>query len=240
MKNINFVTLFPEIINDYLKHAMIGRYIKKSEVQINIINIRDFGNGSYRQVDDYCYGTGKSVLLKIDVIMNAVNSIKKPGLKLLMSPGGKKFNNKMARQFSKKDSLTFICGRYEGIDNRLNTYIDDEVSVGDFILNGGELAALTVFECMSRFFPGFTKKENVEKDSFENGLIEASKYTRPFNYYNNKVPAVLKKGNHSDIKSFLKKESLKKTIKKRPEVFKKYKLNKDEIIFLMEHFNEKR
>ncbi|MFA5478626.1 MAG: tRNA (guanosine(37)-N1)-methyltransferase TrmD [Candidatus Muiribacteriota bacterium] len=236
--NFNFITLFPELIDNFITKGLISKSIKNQSVTVNTVNLRQFGLGNYKQTDDYCYGTGKSLLMRADVLKSAIDSIDS-GYKILLSPAGKTFNNKTARKLACKKNITFICGRYEGVDKRaLELWVDEEISVGDYVLNGGEVAALAVFESVVRFLPGFTREENIENDSFENLLIESGYYTRPRIIENLEVPDILIKGNHKAIENYFHNESLIKTMKNRKDLFLKYKLSENDINFLSGWINE--
>ncbi len=210
MLNINVVTLFPDLFRENLKVLPFNRAIKDDLLSVNLINLRDFAIDSRGSVDDKTYGGGTGMVIRPEPVFDAVESIEKAGKSkvVLLSPRGKRFNQQMAREFSKLDQITLIAGRYEGIDARVETSLADEVvSIGDFVLSGGELPALVVMEAIARLLPGVLEKEATENESFEKGIIEYPQYTRPEEYRELKVPEVLLSGNHAEIEKWRKENS---------------------------------
>jgi len=222
MVKFDIITIFPEIFGSYFKESIIKRAIKKSLISVNIHNLRDFSKESHRAVDDKPYGGGRGMVLKIESVYRAVKFLKKQKAKsknkktkvILFSPRGKKFNQKTAHQFSKLDQLILICGRYEGVDERVAKYIaDSNISIGDFVLMGGELPALMLIETVSRLIPGVIgKSEEMIKERItkEKGFIEYPQYTRPDVFFPEKnvcwrVPKILLSGHHKKIKEWQKK-----------------------------------
>lgn len=227
---IYILTLFPEFFESPFNVSIIKRARDNGLIQIELINIRDFSHDKHKKVDDYPYGGGSGMVMKPEPIFEAVEYVDKkinsPNRRIiLMSPQGKVFNQSLARNLSNEQNLIFICGHYEGIDERVKTIVTDEISIGDFILTGGEVPALAVVDAVVRFVPGVLgSSQSPEDESFCNGLLEYPQYTRPQIYRGLKVPDVLLSGNHKEIELFRRKESLIKTREKRPDLFQKLKL----------------
>jgi tRNA (guanine37-N1)-methyltransferase len=222
------LTLFPEIIADYTKISIVARAIKNKVIQINAHNLRDFTKDSHKTVDDTPYGGGAGMVLKADIMQKAITALEKKSKKLktrtiLLTPQGKVFNQKHGERLAKYDRLIFVSGRYEGFDERIRSMVDEEFSIGDYVLMGGELPSLVMIEAISRFIPGVVgKSESVKGDSFSNGLLEFPQYTRPevlkIGKRNMRVPKVLLSGNHKNIADWRMEESLKRTKKRRPDL----------------------
>ncbi len=232
------MTLFPEMIYAGLNHSVIKRACEKGIVEINCVDIRDFANNKHNQVDDYPYGGGAGMVIKPTPVFDTYESIKskvKEGCRVVyMTPQGKTFNQNTAFEFSKEEELIILCGHYEGIDERvIEEIVTDEISIGDFILTGGELAAMTVIDSVSRLIPGvLNKEESFEEESFSNNLLEYPQYTRPVEFLGKKVPDVLLSGHHENVDKWRREQSLKRTFLKRPELLKEAELSKDDIKFL--------
>ncbi len=217
----NILTIFPEIFNSYFSESIVGKAIDAKKIQVNIINIRDFAADKHKKVDDEPYGGGPGMLMKIKPIVKALKSIKDPGKIILLSPQGKVLKQNEAKSFAiKKQTLTFICGRYEGIDYRIIDYIDEEWSIGDFVLTGGELPAMVIIDSITRLIPGIINYASHAGDSFEDNLLKYPQYTRPEEFDGKKIPDVLLSGNHKAIREWRKEQSLKMTKEKRPDLLK--------------------
>ncbi|HZK33429.1 MAG TPA: tRNA (guanosine(37)-N1)-methyltransferase TrmD [Tissierellaceae bacterium] len=234
---VDILSLFPEFFHEFFNWSIIGRAIKNNKIKINNINIRDFSNNKHKKVDDYPFGGGSGMLMKPEPIFKAINSVKNEKSKVIyLSPQGKKFNQKLAKKLSKEEHLILLCGHYEGIDNRIiENYIDEEISVGDYVLTGGEIPAMLVLDAIIRLLPGVLRSEESYIDeSHYIGLLEYPQYTRPriFNGYS--VPDVLLSGNHKKIEDWRKKQSLKTTLLKRPDLLEKIDLNSSSKKFLDE------
>ena len=234
---VDILSLFPEFFHEFFNWSIIGRAIKNNKIKINNINIRDFSNNKHKKVDDYPFGGGSGMLMKPEPIFKAINSVKNEKSKVIyLSPQGKKFNQKLAKKLSKEEHLILLCGHYEGIDNRIiENYIDEEISVGDYVLTGGEIPAMLVLDAIIRLLPGVLRsKESYIDESHYIGLLEYPQYTRPriFNGYS--VPDVLLSGNHKKIEDWRKKQSLKTTLLKRPDLLEKIDLNSSSKKFLDE------
>lgn len=239
MMNFHILTLFPEMIETGLNHSVIKRAIENNIINLNTINIRDFSKNKHKKVDDYCYGGGAGMILQpqpvYDAFLSVKNKVENPNLKVIyLTPQGKVFNQKMAFELSKEKDIVFLCGHYEGIDQRvLDKIVTDEISIGDFILTGGELATMVIIDSVSRLIPNVLGNENSFVDeSFSNNLLEHPQYTRPFEFENMKVPDVLISGHHKNIQIWKKRQALINTAKKRPDLLNLENLTNDEILFL--------
>lgn len=219
---IAVITLFPEMFDAVLNSSMMWKAQKDKLVDFNIINLRDFGIGPRKQVDDTPYGGGAGMVLKPEPIYDAVESARKklPSAKVaLMTPRGEKFTQIFAKKLSKLDELILLCGHYEGFDERIMDLVDIEISVGDYVLTGGELPAMTVIDAVVRLVPGVLgDKQSAHDESFSQGLLEYPQYTKPQDFMGKKVPEVLLGGNHSKISVWRKAEAVKKTKKNRPDL----------------------
>lgn len=230
MLNIHVLTLFPDFFTGPLNVSILKRAQEKGLLKIKLVNIRDFSRDKHKKVDDYPYGGGCGMVIKPEPVFEAVEyaleDIKSENYRIiLMSPQGKTFNHQMAKKLSQVEHLILICGHYEGIDERIKTIITDEISMGDFVLTGGEIPAMAIIDAVSRFVPGVLgSSESPNDESFAEGLLEYPQYTRPEVYRGLKVPEVLLSGNHKQIELFRRKQSLLRTLEKRPDLFEKLKL----------------
>ena len=226
----NVLTLFPEMVQAASKHSILNRAIEKKIISINAINPRDFSLDKHKKVDDIVFGGSCGMLLSCQPFLDAFDSIEKKqnSTDLILSPQGKVFNQEMARKFSKFSQINILCGHYEGFDERIKILSNaEEISVGDFVLTGGELGALIIIDAVSRLKKGVLgKSESFEDDSFCENLLECPQYTKPREYKGLKVPEVLLSGNHAKIKLFRRTEQILSTQKKRPDIFEKF-LNSD-------------
>jgi tRNA (guanine37-N1)-methyltransferase len=220
------LTLFPEAFESYLNVSLLARAQAHGLIEIEIYNIRDWGDGVHKAVDDRPYGGGAGMVIRVDIIDKVLKSLKlKKGKKnqliALMTPQGKTFNQSSARKFSKLKQLVLICGRFEGFDERIRSLVDTEISLGDFVLTGGEIPAMAVLDSVARLIPGVVGKEaSLAEESFSENLLEYPQYTRPEAYKKMRVPEVLKTGNHAKIAAWRKAEALKKTKTRRPDLLK--------------------
>lgn len=217
----NILTLFPEMFEP-IKQSIIGKAVEKNIVEINLINIRDFSKDKHKKVDDTPYGGGAGMVMRADVVYDAYKSIKDSKTKVIyLSPKGKTLNQKMVEKLSKEESLTLLCGHYEGIDQRvIDKIVDEEISIGDYVLTGGEIPAMVLIDSVSRYIPGVLSHESIKEESFSNGLLEYPQYTRPEIFEGEKVPEILISGHHEKIEEWRKKESLQITKIKRPDLLK--------------------
>jgi len=229
---ISIITLFPKMISSFFEESIIKRAIEKKLIEIEIINLRNFAIDDYGTVDDRPYGGGAGMIIRVDVIHKAISNVKSQisnlHLKskiLLTSPRGKIFNQKKAKEYSKLDHLVIIAGHYEGVDERVNNFVDEEISIGDFVLTGGELPAAAIVDSVVRLIPGVLKKEEAaNEESFGikikgKKLLEYPQYTRPAEFKGLKVPDVLLKGDHKKIEEWRIKQAIAITKKRRPDLF---------------------
>jgi len=220
------ITLFPEIIENYCSVSVIGRAFKQEIISVNTVNPRDFSTDKHKKVDDTPYGGGAGMVLACQPFYDAYESINKleDSVSVIFTPQGKPFNQETASALSKKNQIIMICGHYEGYDERIRQIPDlIEISVGDFVLTGGELGALCVIDAVTRLLPGgIGKEESAEEDSFSDGLLEYPHYTRPYDYRGMVVPDVLLSGNHKEISIWRKKQAILRTQAKRPDLFEKF------------------
>ena len=227
------LTLFPDMFSAYLREGILGRAIQRGLVDVELLNIRDFATGPHRTVDDRPYGGGDGMVMKAGPIFRALRSVTRMeghGPVVLFSPQGKTFTQAMAWEMVEWEQLIFVCGRYEGVDERIrSTCVDMELSIGDYVLNGGELAAMVVIEAVSRLIPDVLggERSNLE-DSFENGLLEYPHYTRPRVFQDLEVPPVLLSGDHEKIRLWRKTQSLKRTRARRPDLLQKAELSPED------------
>src|SRR3990167_6788663 len=228
------LTIFPDFFKSPLKQSILGKAIKKGIVEIGIHNIRDFALDKHKTTDDCPYGGGDGMVMKAEPIVRAVESVKatsSPDAKVILtSPQGRQFNQQMAAEFAASKGLVIICGRYEGVDERVKELVVDvEVSVGDYILSGGETASMVIVDAISRLIPGVLGSAmSANDESFSRGLLEYPQYTRPEYFRGSRVPEVLLSGNHREIKRWREKESIRKTIENRPDLLGKIQLTEEE------------
>ncbi|HKI50173.1 MAG TPA: tRNA (guanosine(37)-N1)-methyltransferase TrmD [Desulfobacteria bacterium] len=233
------LTLFPDMFTSYLKEGILGRAIERGLVDVALLNIRDFAKGPHRVVDDRPYGGGEGMVMKPGPIFRALESVERlkgHGKVVLFSPQGEPFTQSMAWEMAEWQQIILVCGRYEGVDERVrSTCIDMELSIGDYVLNGGELAAMVVIEAVSRLIPDVLggERSNLE-DSFENGLLEYPQYTRPRVFEGQEVPPVLLSGDHEKIRLWRKKESLKRTLTRRADLLQQSELSPEDEAILKE------
>lgn len=217
------LTLFPQMFQS-LKESVIGKAIEKELIDINLINIRDFSKDKHKKVDDTPYGGGAGMVIRPDVVYDAYNSIeKKEEAKVIyLSPQGKVLNQQKVESLSKEKHIILLCGHYEGIDQRvIDEIVDEEISIGDYVLTGGELPAMVLIDSVSRYIEGVLSESSTEEESFSNGMLEYPQYTRPEEFLGMKVPEILKSGHHGNIKKWRTEQSIKITGEKRPDLLKK-------------------
>ncbi len=229
MKKIDIITLFPEYFNQFTSTSIIKRAIDKQIVEINCIQLRDFSFNKNKRVDDYPTGGGAGMVLQCQPVVDAINKTKKMNSKVyLLSARGKLYNQQMAKELSKESHIILVCGHYEGIDERINDYIDEEICIGDYVLTGGETAAMVVADSVIRLMDGAISTSSTEDESFENGLLEYPQYTFPRDYEGKKIPDILFSGNHQAIKEWRFKQSYLKTKQNRPDLLKNKEFNEQE------------
>ena len=232
---IKILTLFPNMFNEFIGESIIKRAKDKGIVEFEIIDFRLWSNDKHHHVDDTPCSGGAGMVLRPDILIPAIkdNSCSNT-YKILMTPQGRLYKQDIAEELSKKDEIMIICGHYEGFDERIRDYVDDEISIGDYVLTGGELASMVLSDSIIRLLNDAIKKESHEDDSFQNGLLEYPQYTRPIEYDGKIVPSVLLNGNHKDIRRWRLKESLRKTLKRRPDLLTNRKYTKEELELLDE------
>ena len=223
------LTLFPEMFEP-IKQSIVGRAVEKDLLEINLINIRDFSKDKHKKVDDTIYGGGAGMLIRPDVVYDSYLSVKDEKAKVIyLSPKGKVLSQKKVEELSKEEHLILLCGHYEGIDQRvLDMIVDEEISIGDYVLTGGEIPAMVLIDSVSRYVDGVITNESTSEESFSDGVLEYPQYTRPEEFLGEKVPDVLKSGHHENIKKWRRKESLKETFFKRTELLENIKLTEEE------------
>lgn len=233
---ITILTLFPEMFESYLNNSIIKRAQAKNLVEFELVNIRDFTKNKNHRVDDYPTGGGAGLIMQCQPVLDALKSVKNENSKVLLtSPRGRTFSQEMAMSLSKNQHLIFICGHYEGIDERVNKYVDELISIGDFILTGGEVPVMAMSDSIIRLIKGVITEESIVDESFNNGLLEYPQYTFPYDYEGDTIPDILFSGNHQAIEKYRKKQSLVLTRTHRPDLFEKYNLTKQDKKLLDEH-----
>ena len=219
---IDILTLFPSMFDGFMNESIIKRAIDFKKVEINIYNIRDYSKDPHKKVDDYGFGGGKGMVLKIEPIYDALESIKTKDSKvILMTPQGIKYNQEKAYELSKEKHLIIICGHYEGFDERIRSLVDMEISIGDFVLTGGEIPAMAISDSIIRLIDGVIEEQSHINDSFNNNLLDYPVYTHPVDFKGMKVPDVLISGHHANIDSWRKEEQIKRTKERRPDLLEK-------------------
>ena len=223
------LTLFPEMF-EVLNQSIIGRAKEKGLINVNLINIRDFSKDKHKKVDDTPYGGGAGMVMQPDVVYDAYKSVKDEKAKVIyMSPQGKKLDQKKVEELSKQEHLILLCGHYEGIDQRvLDKIVDEEISIGDYVLTGGELPAMVLIDSVSRYVEGVLKDDSTKEESFSQGLLEYPQYTRPEVFEGQQVPEVLLSGHHENIDKWRRKQSLKITLNKRPDLLETIELSDED------------
>lgn len=226
---ITILTLFKEMYDGFLNTSIISRIIEKGLVEVKLVDIRDYSLDKHRHVDDTPYGGGAGMLMKVDVVDRAIkdNNKDKPYI-LLTSPKAKPLKQADMLRLSQMDNLMIVCGHYEGIDARIEDYVDEKVSIGDYVLTGGELPSMVIMDSLMRLLDEGISLESLKEESYTDGLLEYPQYTRPVEYDGKKVPEVLMNGNHKEIKKYNLKMSLKETLLNRPDLLKDRQLNKEE------------
>lgn len=228
MMKIDILTLFPEMFSP-LEHSIVGKAVEKGLLDISYHNFRDYAEKA-RHVDDEPYGGGQGMLLRAQPIFDTIDQIRPKNARIiLLDPAGETFTQRKAEEFAKEEELIFICGHYEGYDERIKTLVTDEISLGDFVLTGGELGAMTLIDATVRLIPDVIGKSvSHQDDSFSSGLLEYPQYTRPYEYKGMVVPDILMSGHHENIRKWRLKESLKKTYLRRPDLLARYSLSEEE------------
>jgi tRNA (guanine37-N1)-methyltransferase len=220
----SIITLFPESLTSILDASILGRAQKAGHLQVDAIDMRNYSNNKHRTVDDTPAGGGAGMLVRVDVVANAIKDLKSPAHVVLVDAAGKPFTQSDARRLSTKQHIAFVCGRYEGVDARSLNYVDEVLSLGDYVLTGGELAALVMLDATVRLLPGVLGNDaSSVEESFSQPLLEHRHYTRPVEYEGRSIPPVLLSGNHADIAKARRKDALLRTARVRPDLFVQHK-----------------
>ena len=236
MIRFHIISLFPTIFESPFDYSILKRAKEKGLLAVHIYNLRDYAEGKHKVTDDYPFGGGRGMILKVEPIIKALDDIKKSYTNtytILLTPQGEKFTQQKAFELSKKNDIILICGHYEGIDERVRYFVDKEISIGDYILTGGEIAAMVIVDSVTRLVPGaITEDPNAYEDTFSDGLLEYPQYTRPRCFRGINVPEVLLSGDHARIKTWRRQQSLIRTYERRPELLSSANLSKEDKEFL--------
>ena len=238
---ITTLTLFEEMYEGVINTSIISRAKEKGIVEFDFVNIRDFAKDKFKHVDDAPFGGGAGMVMKCQPVLDALSTVRKDNSRvILMSPHGKTFNQAKAKELATYDHLILISGHYEGFDYRITKHVDEELSIGDYILTGGELASMVVIDAVTRLLDGAISSESIMEESFENSLLEYPQYTQPRDYEGDEVPEVLVSGNHAKIRDYRILQSLLITKEKRPDLFEKHILTKEEEKILKRYEKKKK
>ncbi len=230
---IDIITIFPDFFTPFLETSMIRKALEKQYVKINIHNLRDHTTNKHKKIDDTPYGGGAGMLMTIQPFEAVISALKtKDSVVILLSPQGELLSQPKAIELATKTHIILLCGHYEGVDARIQAYIDMELSIGDYVLTGGEIPAMIVADAITRLIPGVLHEESAQADSLQNGLLKYPQYTKPEHYKGMAVPDVLLSGHHQQIESWRKQEQLKQTLVKRPDLLKKVKLDPEAKVML--------
>ncbi|MBP5295518.1 MAG: tRNA (guanosine(37)-N1)-methyltransferase TrmD [Lachnospiraceae bacterium] len=235
--NFYVMTLFPELIENVAKESILGRAVNAGLISVTAVNFRAYSKDKHRHVDDYTYGGGAGMLIKPEPVYDCYEDISQkighPCRVVYLTPGGRVFTEEMAEELSKEEDLILLCGHYEGIDERvIDEIVTDQISIGDYVLTGGELPALVLLDAVSRLVPGVLSAGSAETESFSDGLLEYPQYTRPEVWHDVRVPEILISGDHRKVDRWRREESLRKTLKNRPDLLRTADLTKEDKAFL--------
>lgn len=226
---IDIITIFPEFFDTFLNTSIVKRAIELKQVDIQTHQLRDYSHNKHRNIDDTPYGGGVGMLMQFPPFYDVIHKLKQEGSKVIMtSPQGRLFNQKIAIDLAREKHLIILCGHYEGIDARIESLIDDEISIGDYVLTGGEVPAMIISDAVTRLIPGVIHEDSSEEDSLQNGWLKYPQYTKPEKYKGYVVPELLRSGHHQHIASWRQRESIKRTFLKRPDLLEKLELTKEE------------
>jgi tRNA (guanine37-N1)-methyltransferase len=232
---ISLLTLFPQLLTPWLSEAILGRAVKSGLLEFDVRDIRNATTDKHRMVDDTPYGGGAGMVLKVDVLENALNALEPSDEVILLTPAGGTFTQALAEELSVKQHIVLLCGRYEGFDARVETLVTREVSLGDFVMMGGEAAALCVIEAVTRLIPGVLgDADSHEQDSFSSGILDYPEFTRPQVWNGLEVPEILRGGNHAAIATWRRREALRRTLERRPDLIPKAGLTVQDSALLLE------
>jgi tRNA (guanine37-N1)-methyltransferase len=225
--NIDIITLFPEIVQGFFENSIMRRAVNSGKISYNMVDFRNFATDKHHTCDDSPYGGGAGMVLKPQPLCDALNSVgAKEKRVIFASPSGKRLTQSLSEELSKEENLVFICGHYEGIDQRvIDLYVDDEISIGDYVISSGEVSSLVIIDSVYRLVDGVISSESLEEESFSDGLLEYPQYTRPEVYENMSVPPVLLNGNHKEINKWRLKKRLEKTMSNRPDLLEEKSLD---------------
>ena len=236
---ITVLTLFPEMYENFLKTSIIGRSIDRGLAEVEFVQIRDFAPGNYKHVDDTPFGGGSGMVMKCQPVLDALDSVRtENSWTMLMSPAGTSYTQAKARELAGKEHLILLCGHYEGLDARINNHVDELVSIGDYVLTGGELASMVIMDSVIRLLKGSITEGSADEESHENGLLEYPQYTHPADYNGEKVPEILLSGNHAKIREWRVLQSLRLTEKVRPDLYAKHEFTEEEKKILKKYKDE--
>lgn len=237
---ITILTMFPQLFDSFREGPVVQRAIRKSSLELLVVDIKEFAPGSFRHIDDSPFGGGAGMVMRCQPVLDALRSVRGSAesfqntIVTALSPAGRQFTQKQAHRFSELDHLILICGHYEGMDERIYRHVDEEISIGDYVLTGGEIAAMAVSDAVIRLLPGALRSESTSEESFENGLLEYPQYTQPAVYEGEAVPEVLTSGNHARIRRWRLKESLRRTLERRPDLLEGRQFTEEEIALIEE------
>ena len=226
---ISVLTLFPELFDRFFTMSIVGRSVERGIVTADLVQIRDYSTDTHRHVDDTPFGGGAGMVMKCQPVFDALASVRTPESHVvLLSASGKPYTQEKAHELAAKPHLIFLCGHYEGMDERIASVCDEEISIGDYVLTGGELGAMVIADSVIRLLPGVIRESSISEESYENGLLEYPQYTQPAEYEGMRVPDVLLSGHHENIRKWRLTQSLLKTREKRPDLFAAHTLTKEE------------
>ena len=237
---ITILTMFPQLFDSFREGPVVQRAIRKGSLELLVVDIKEFAPGSFRHIDDSPFGGGAGMVMRCQPVLDALRSVRESAesfqntIVAALSPAGRQFTQKQAHRFSELDHLILICGHYEGMDERIYRHVDEEISIGDYVLTGGEIAAMVVSDSVIRLLPGALRGESTSEESFENGLLEYPQYTQPAVYEGEAVPEVLTSGNHARIRRWRLKESLRRTLERRPDLLEGRQFTEEELALLEE------
>ena len=238
---ITVLTMFPQLFDGFRGGPVVQRAIRKGILELEIVDIKEFAPGSFRHIDDSPFGGGAGMVMRCQPVLDALKSVKgEKSVSAAMSPAGRLFDQKTARRYAQLDHLILLCGHYEGMDERIYRHVDEEISIGDYILTGGEIAAMAVSDAVIRLLPGAIRGESTSEESFENGLLEYPQYTQPAVYEGEAVPEVLLSGNHEKIRKWRLRESLKRTLARRPDLLEGREMSAEEADIIAELMRERK
>ena len=242
---ITILTMFPKLFDSFREGPVVQRAIRKGSLELTVVDIKDFAPGSFRHIDDSPFGGGAGMVMRCQPVLDALRSVRgsaergsavssRSTIVAALSPAGRPFTQKEAHRLSQVSHLILICGHYEGMDERIYRHVDEEISIGDYVLTGGEIAAMAVSDAVIRLLPGALRSESTSEESFENGLLEYPQYTQPAVCEGEAVPEVLLSGNHARIRCWRLKESLRRTLERRPDLLEGRQFTEEEIALLEE------